>query len=289
MNHFRHWIITAFSFWILLATSSATANTTRQLPPYLVACAKKEKPPMVKLLDQHASKPAKLFIAKRCPGGLFLQQSEKFWLDTDKPFTPIGFGWWLTELASVSWQDTAKTLLKVRATYLTGIGPTGNQPFNVEINITENESSWVASEPIHHDRPFERPTRLNNGMLSVESTEQLEILGIDRQHKDQAIFYTIDFTQQRLIVKPVTMTSGSMRISEVFVYQLNHTYFLGHRISAPPIGTTDMKYTSLWYLLPKNNYAIKPAPTSSDITHTESLLENIQTGELGRAGFRYTR
>ncbi len=77
-----------------------------------------------------------------CDGGLYLVS-----LPDGKRLARINENWWLEDFESARWQSPAHEAIVVVASYITGIGPTGVQPFRARIVITRRPHGWVPDEP----------------------------------------------------------------------------------------------------------------------------------------------
>lgn len=155
MKIFKACFITA-ALLLNIVSNSAAATTGSELPNYIIECVQKESPTQVRRLQLNAELPLAIFVTKRCPGGIYLQNTHGDSLNPGKPFTAVGYGWWLMEVVSLGWQVEDQNTFTIGARYITGVGPSGMRPFDVEIDITISTDGWFVSEPKHIADAFDR-------------------------------------------------------------------------------------------------------------------------------------
>lgn len=73
---------------------------------------------------------------ERSNGGLYLVD-----LTEQKKILRINAGWWFEKLISANWlKDGSMDQIAISATFITGVGPTGVQPFPASFILTKNKN-----------------------------------------------------------------------------------------------------------------------------------------------------
>ncbi|MCH9671223.1 MAG: hypothetical protein K0U93_07215 [Gammaproteobacteria bacterium] len=82
--------------------------------------------------------------SNRCNGGVYLVEAGP------SPMPLRVSYWWLDEFraARITPGDPSPDALTIVATYITGIGPTGAQPFEASTTIRWSDSGWITEPPI---------------------------------------------------------------------------------------------------------------------------------------------
>jgi hypothetical protein len=174
----------------------------------------------------------------------------------------INESWWFDELESVVVENRdadESPEVVVKASFYTGIGPTGAQPFSHEFVLDYFDQRWrVLPEEmgtgndagVQTKTVAEPPYNEAAGELMVaHSFEELNKLDLGRF---RGLKEAIDFDKQKLVARKIVLTSGSMRIIDVAVYQHEGQYLFHYDIKIPPIGTTDIKIKTLYAIVPKD-------------------------------------
>jgi hypothetical protein len=208
--------------------------------------------------------------AERCDGGLYLLH-----LQRDESLLKINASWWLESLDSVALEPDGKSL-RVSARFITGIGPTGTVPFNVEFRITRSAAGQWQSEqlPIDNNAPLE----LQPGVLEIANLAQLNAARLKYRHAP--ISLRPNFADRRLVLKSLWLTSGSAEVTDIRVHRNDRGYFITYNVEAPRIGTTDMKHVVLHVELPKDHRYASFADPELNATRVR-----VPTGVLENATF----
>lgn len=82
----------------------------------------------------------------RCPGGPYLEDGAQEWPGQEPTLVKL-VKWWLYEFINARWTDEGRAEISVRARYITGIGPTGNQPFSVQVKARRMGDGRQVDEP----------------------------------------------------------------------------------------------------------------------------------------------
>ena len=116
----------------------------------------------------------------------------------------------------------------------------------------------------------------------VEDLETLESLSLEG---DLPTFVReIDFSRERLALAELVLTSGSIRIDLREVRQDDEAYRVRYRIHTPRIGTTDMKTTVLYAVVPRDGRAV--AFLEEDEANGAGKRVDVPAGVVDRATFR---
>ena len=175
-----------------------------------------------------------------CQGGLFLIDTEQ-----QTPLLRVNPSSWLEAVTASQWNDDGT--LSVTASFVTGIGPNAAEPFIWEFAISQDqEGVWsaVEVEPGADEYLVEA-----DGMVEITRQAQLDALGLTACGDPYTI--DVDFETERLIVKSVWLTSGSLKIKNVQVSQTRRAYFVTYDTEGPAIGTTDMRHAVIYLVLPR--------------------------------------
>ncbi|TVO68428.1 hypothetical protein [Denitromonas ohlonensis] len=185
----------------------------------------------------------------RCAGGLFVQDVRRH-APAAAPLIPLVKGWWLNDFVVARWVDEATRVAQVRARYITGAGPSGAQPFNVEVTLRWRDGAWQADEPQIREAGFDLPTQLGDMLTEAATAEQFENLPL--AGPDRPLASSVDFTRQRVIVMHVARTHGAMRFTAPRAVLKDGAYHLGY-----DIGDTNVTLTWLWYIVPNDGRPVQ--------------------------------
>jgi hypothetical protein len=160
--------------------------------------------------------------------------------------TPIVQGWLLLTLQSATMFDPDTLLLE--ASFVTGVGPKGARPFRAQIRVLRDNDTWVAQEPLlikNSKRTFVRPR-----IIEVDNQDEWNAFKPCRSGAYPAD--QVDFDSERLILLPLHLNSGSIKITDLAVSETEESYQLHYSVEYPGFVTKDVKDSLLWYVLPKN-------------------------------------
>jgi hypothetical protein len=225
---------------LLLLLLGCTGKADAQAPDLIDACAGEfTREALVNPANQEQRPNLALYV---CKGGLFLIDTEQ-----SQPLLRINPSWWLEALADSSWNADG-TVLTVTASFATGIGPTGAQPFTWQFAVSEDESgAWQTQElePGASEYVVEA-----DGMVEIRRPEQLSALGLTAYGKPYTV--DVDFNADRLIVKSLWLTSGDLEINNVRVYRSQRAYFVTYSTRGPALGSADMQQAIIYLIVPKD-------------------------------------
>ena len=204
--------------------------------------------------------------ADPCDGGLYLIDGHQ-----RSRLVRINESWWLYKFESASWRDPdAADEIVVTASYATGIGPTGAIPFQARIVLRRDGSDWVVQEPVvldnkpeyaatdsdadalGHGPPNRNPPWIT--MRSADSAKAFDSIGVMDNGHPFAI--DVDYSKYRLVVASVVLTSGSAKVEDVTVQRHDEHYVVSYQIKVPRIGTTDMKQSLVYVILPQDGLPV---------------------------------
>jgi len=242
----------------------------------------------------------------RCDGGLYLvdlQHHRKMWR--------VNESWWLEKIESMAWVDPAAANgIEVIATYITGIGPTGVQPFRARVVMrrggggpggytwTPGEPEFIedAAPPTRKLDPRPQPAKPGPGetpsachpVVRATSFEEFAALGLRSRNApwrhdaiNEATFAAFDF-----YAISVFHSSGSQRIEAVDVYEDDGRYTVRYDIYRPRIGTADIQFSTVWALLPKDAVDVVIA---EDARRAGLHRDDVTSGSISRGGLNPRR
>ena len=206
--------------------------------------------------------------AERCNGGLYLVDAA-----SKELLLRVNEGWWHEELLDAEMQDEA---ILVRSTFITGIGPTGTVPFEATFRIDRSAGgAWQATELPRDDS---QPTWLSDRLIEVSNAEQLKALALTNRQGPVAL--DVDFSEQRLLLHSLWLTSGSIKVTNVRVHRNRRGYYISYGTRSPGIGTHDMKHVVLYAVLPADARSV-----SVEDPELDAVPFNARTGVIERARF----
>ena len=139
----------ALKWLVVLCMSQALADTGYEGAPECAdAIDLAEVEHRLMLADHDAILETFGLYRTQCDGGLYLvdlQHHQKMWR--------VNESWWLDRIESIAWVDPDKAdAIEVIAIYITGIGPTGVQPFKARVVMHRGGGgprgySWTPGEP----------------------------------------------------------------------------------------------------------------------------------------------
>lgn len=177
-----------------------------------------------------------------CKGGLFLVD-----VDAGMPLVRLNESWWLEDISASAWNGSG-TALEVTASFITGIGPTAAVPFDWQFLVSQDDAGvWQsrALEPGPADYVVEA-----DGMVEITRPEQLQALGLEARGAPYPV--EVDFTEERLIVKSVWLTSGDLTITDVRVARTARAYFATYTVKGPRTVSNDMQHAVIYLVLPRD-------------------------------------
>ncbi len=225
---------------LLLLMLGISSSADAETPDNIDACASEFTPEALVNPANHEQQPHLALYG--CKGGLFL-------IDTDqrRPLLRINQSWWLDTLADSSW-NTDGTALTVTASFITGIGPTGAQPFTWQFAVSQDETG--AWQSLEIEPGLSEYTVEADGMVEITRPEQLSALGLTACGKPYDI--DVDFDEERLIVKSVWLTSSDLEIKNVRVHRTERAYFVTYGVKGPSLVSTDMQHAVIYLIVPKD-------------------------------------
>jgi len=151
-----------------------------------------------------------LLFYHRSDGGIYIRRAGE---DAADSKATLWRGWWPLHLYVPRWLDESN--LAIHGTFITGVGPAGNRPFDATLRFFYDGSRWQALEPELSEPPFEKPIQLHCGaMEGVEIRNELSLDMLPLYPAD----VRVDYATQRLILlhdpaipalEPQIMTSDS--------------------------------------------------------------------------------
>lgn len=187
-----------------------------------------------------------------CSGGLYLADPNKA---SDK-LTVLHEGWWFEGLFRPQWRKADEgRALELTGEYITGVGPTGVQPFIGRIGVAQMDSGWRVLEPEVDVPPPAHPKELRykgRTLFVVRDEVELKYLDLSNEH------WGVDFSTERLVLMNADVHSSS----DAVVKTDGKSYFLQrHRVpDAFPIGITFTRPGVLWMVVPKDDLSIRRIP-----------------------------
>jgi len=222
--------------------------------------------------EHDASQGVYAFYPEPCDGGLYMLA-----LGSMEPMTRVNESWWLEELESVQWADGRRANeIVVTASYITGIGPTGVQPFRARIVLKKLQGAWVPQTP---EAIESKPERAADDPRVHEARSPAELARLEIMAQGRPVEIDVNFEEDRLVAISVWLTSGSIRITDVHVRRSDDRYYVDYDTTFPPIGTTDMKSSVIFVVLPKDGRQIE---FGSALGIGRKV--DVRTGIIDRAG-----
>lgn len=207
----------------------------------------------------------------RSDGGLYLVNAPD-----QARLLRINESWWLYEFEAAFTSniddDPAHEIL-VLATYATGIGPTGAQPFRHNFVLDLQDGVWktlalseaqraltvnelkMAFRPVEPAIFTTAKTKVGEKRQGNEARCQDELARLERS-LGRSFDGEVDFARQRLAATSVFLSSGSARIVDIRVRRSDDAYIVYYKTRYPPIGTTDIKVSVLYAILPKDHRSV---------------------------------
>lgn len=200
---------------------------------------------LLQRLTQTNDRPQVEIYTHRCNGGLYFKTS-----DLAAPHI-VHEGWWLHEYIASVWLDTQK--LSIRARFYTGVGPDGTRPFDADIHLRHTAGGWSVDEPHLRTVQFARAKHaqlegLHRKAYFINNLEAWHNTRLSRELSD----LKVNFEDQRLILVPLMLSSGSKRVENVRILSGASRYAISWQINTPSIGTMDMNPTLIWVVLPND-------------------------------------
>jgi len=191
----------------------------------------------------------------RCAGGPYLLAASAPATDASAPLVKLVPGWWLHEFVSARWLDAARTALQVRARYVTGVGPSGAEPFAVQVIARRVGERWQVAEPERVEAGFDLPTRQADGLIRIESVEQhrnlnIAVPGLPGEAE-------VDFALERLVIKSRFFGSATERITGTWVRAEDGGYRVGFDTDSPRVGVAMPKVVMLWWRVPNDGKPVR--------------------------------
>lgn len=202
----------------------------------------------------------------------------------------INPSWWLDELIQVQVAnidaDEAQEII-IKATYYTGIGPTGAQSFLYTFYLDHHNGQWTSlynkppSSPkprkINTPRQPKAPFNTVHGkLLTAETQQALAQLNLNLEQVPE--LKTVDFDRYKVIFKHYWLTSGSKRIQHTAIHKHNEQHLFYYTVHSPSIGTTDMKSGYVYAIIPKQITDVTFAKAQTTARKGQRL--NLTTGSL---------
>ncbi len=208
---------------------------------------------------------------RACKGTLYIVDQEN-----SDVLQTINESWWFEDLVHYNWSDDGNRL-KLSARFITGIGPTGTVPFTVHFVLSRNElGRWDVQELEPDESSYVVEP---DGMVEITNASQFAALEL-RERGDPVVI-DVDFEQTRLILKSVWLTSGSGKITNVSVARNKRAYFVTYQTEYPRIGTTDMKRSIIYLLVPRD-----PRYVSFEDPELDARRFDARIGIIDRGSFK---
>ncbi|MEO0871127.1 MAG: hypothetical protein AAFY19_04085 [Pseudomonadota bacterium] len=129
--------------------------------------------------------------------------------------------------------------------------------------------SQPATEPAYKPKKPREGSKYNTPLpVSASTAEQLERLNQRWRTAEHFPPGSLDFGKERLVGARFLLTSGSMRIQDIAVHKSDARYTITYKLSRPGIGTTDIRQTMLYAVLPQDGLHF-------------SVIERSEASELG--------
>ncbi len=165
--------------------------------------------------------------------------------------TALWRGWWPLHFYAPGWLDDSN--LAIRGTFITGVGPDGNRPFDATLRFSYDDGRWQALEPELSEPPFEKPVQLHCGAMEgveIRNPRALDLL--PRYPNDLAV----DYTTHRLIL----LHDPAVSALEPQVMSSGAGYHLVWTGEAPMRASAYARQGTLWIVLPADGKPISMAP-----------------------------
>lgn len=133
----------SLALWGICAPLTALADSKSSCPPDDLPA--KTSGYAATLLDRKLDMIRDVYgiYEEACDGGLYLVD-----LNQGQRLLRINENWWLYKFESAKWRDPeSPNEIVTLAQYVTGIGPTGAQPFRARIVVKRAGRGWIAQEP----------------------------------------------------------------------------------------------------------------------------------------------
>ena len=188
------------------------------------------------------------FYEGECDGVLYL-------VDLDDPVhNAVNESWRLYRLESVGFAEGRRDRIVVDASYVTGIGPGGAEPFRARIVMNYRTGARWTPEGSDPDDGSAGPAEPDASVREASSAEALQALEI-RSDRGQ-LELAPDFATSRAVVKSIWLTSGSAEIDSVRIHRTDDAYLVFYRVKSPRLGTTDMKQSLIYLELPRDGLPV---------------------------------
>lgn len=201
-----------------------------------------------------------LFYEEPCDGGLYLfNYGHRF---------RLGESWRFYRFGSADWTNESHDKIAVSAEFVTGIGPEGAQPFQADYRLERKGMAWhevSVTFPSREDieesvygQPLKVPSltqerRIYNVAHPGAASSLSELRALNHSWKASFPVDAVDFESQRVAAGLFFLTSGSMTLKGVRVYRSDDGYTISYSLHQPRIGTTDIKRSALYVLLPRDD------------------------------------
>lgn len=192
-----------------------------------------------------------------CSGGIYIVDPNS----KDKNLAVLNEGWWLQGMYRPIWHATDRLIL--RGSFLTGVGPSGNRPFEAHLSARLTEDGWLVEAPVTDLDPLVVPNEYACGLVEVTSQAALKTLGLDAQP------WATDFARERLVFYGSDLPSGSI----AHVSTDERGYLLKHE--APFIGATYTLPGLVWMVVPKDGKLLGRSSTAE-----AEPCQNCRTGVM---------
>ncbi len=159
-------------------------------------------------------------------------------------------GWWPLHLYAPTWLDDST--LAIGGTFIAGVGPTGNRPFDATLHFSYDSGGWQALEPVLAEPPFEKPIELHCGPLAGVEIRNAAALGMLPRHPDEI---EVDYARDRLILlhdPAVSSLEPQVRTSESGY----HLTWVGE---VPLRTSAYARPGTLWIVLPADGRSLSTA------------------------------
>ncbi|MGD8417264.1 MAG: hypothetical protein PVH91_09420 [Pseudomonadales bacterium] len=210
---------------------------------------------VLRLPDEQPDAAGYGIYAEQCDGGLYLVNPV-----SGERLTRINETWWLEAFESAQWASDDHEAIVVLASYITGIGPTGVQPFQARIVVTRTPQGWLPGEPQFPDEeepaadPPDDADPMDRAVREAGTPEAFAALELTSHGRPVDLHP--DFATSRVVLKSLWLTSGSIYVKQVAVHRQDDRYVVYYDVTTPEIGTADMKQCVLYAVLPDDGLPV---------------------------------
>ena len=115
----------------------------------VLTCVQQSPERLTRLWQIHTPDPGYLDILTHpCSGAIYIADPNA----AERGMSVLWQGWWLQGMYPPVWNG--RDALQLRAKFITGVGPTGAQPFVASISARRTAVGWMVDEPVTDEAPL---------------------------------------------------------------------------------------------------------------------------------------